>query len=74
MNDRITIDSDVLAGKPVIRCTRLPVEFVVGLLAQGWSVEDVLKEYDHVTRDDVQACLAYAHQLLADEKLYPLPT
>lgn len=74
MNDRIKIDSDVLAGKPVISGTRLSVEFVVGLLAQGWSVEDVLKEYDHVTRDDIQACLAYAHQLLADEKLYPLPT
>jgi uncharacterized protein (DUF433 family) len=74
MNDRITIDAEVLAGKPIIQGTRLSVEFVVGLLAQGWSVDELLNEYDHITRADVQACLAYAHQLLADEKLYPLPT
>jgi len=71
--ERIIVDPAVLVGKPVIRGTRLAVEFIVGLLAQGWSVEDVLKEYDHITREDVQACLAYAHQLLAEERLYPLP-
>lgn len=73
MNDRITMNPDVLVGKPVIKGTRLSVEFIVGLLAQGWSVEDVLAEYDHITREDVLACLAYAHQLLAEEKLYPVP-
>lgn len=73
MNDRITINPDVLAGKPIVRGTRISVEFVVGLLAQGWSVDDVLKEYDHLTREDIVACLVYAHQLLADEKLYPVP-
>ena len=71
--DRINSDPAVLAGKPVINGTRMSVEFIVGLLARGWSTEDVLKEYDHITREDVQACLAYAHQLLADERLYPLP-
>jgi uncharacterized protein (DUF433 family) len=73
MNDRITMNPDVLVGKPVIKGTRLSVEFIVGLLAQGWSVEDVLAEYDHIAREDVLACLAYAHQLLAEEKLYPVP-
>jgi uncharacterized protein (DUF433 family) len=73
MNDRITIDPAVLVGKPIIKGTRLAVEFIVGLLAQGWSFDDILKEYDHITREDVQACLAYAHQLLADEKIYPIP-
>jgi uncharacterized protein (DUF433 family) len=73
MNDRITMNPDVLVGKPVIKGTRLSVEFIVGLLAQGWSMDDVLQEYDHITREDVLACLAYAHQLLADEKLYPAP-
>ena len=72
--ERINSDPAVLTGKPVIRGTRISVEFIVGLLAQGWSVEDVLKEYDHIAREDVQACLAYAHQLLAEERLYPLPT
>lgn len=73
MNDRITINPDVLVGKPIIRGTRISVEFILGLLAQGWSTDDVLKEYDHITREDIQACLAYAHQLLTDEKLYPIP-
>ncbi|HEY3246580.1 MAG TPA: DUF433 domain-containing protein [Phycisphaerae bacterium] len=73
MNDRISMNPDILVGKPVIKGMRLSVEFIVGLLAQGWSVEDVLREYDHITRDDVLACLAYAHQLLAEEKLYPVP-
>jgi len=73
MNNRIAINPDVLAGKPIIAGTRVSVEFVVGLLAQGWTVEDVLKEYDHITHEDIQACLAYAHQLLADEKVYPVP-
>lgn len=73
MNDRITIDPAILVGKPVIKGTRLAVEFIVRLLAQGWTIEDILKEYDHITREDIQACLAYAHQLLADEKIYPIP-
>jgi uncharacterized protein (DUF433 family) len=72
--DRISVDPAVLVGKPVIRGTRLAVEFIVGLLAQGWTTEDILAEYDPITREDVQACLAYAHQLLAEERLYPVPT
>jgi uncharacterized protein (DUF433 family) len=74
MNDRITLNPEVLVGKPVIKGTRISVEFVVGLLARGWTIEDIIKEYDHVTQEDVQACLSYAHQLLADEKIYPIPT
>ena len=73
MNDRITINPQVLGGKPIIRGTRISVEFVVGLLAADWTIEDVLDEYDHLTREDIAACLAYAHQLLMDEKLYPVP-
>jgi uncharacterized protein (DUF433 family) len=73
MNERIIINPAVLSGKPVVAGTRISVEFVLGLLAQGWSTEDVLKEYDHLKREDIVACLAYAHQLLVDEKLYPVP-
>jgi len=62
MNDRITIDPAILVGKPVIKGTRLAVEFIVGLLARDWTVDDILKEYDHITREDIQACLAYAYQ------------
>lgn len=74
MNERIAVDPNILDRKPIIRGTRMSVEFIVGLLAQGWSIDDVIREYNHLSREDIQACLAYAHQLLADEKLYPIPS
>jgi uncharacterized protein (DUF433 family) len=74
VNPRITIDPEILVGKPIIKGTRISVEFVVGLLANGWSIDDVLAEYRHLTREDVLACLSYAHQMLAEERLYPAPT
>jgi uncharacterized protein (DUF433 family) len=71
--DRIVINEKVLAGKPVIRGTRIAVEFVVELLGSGWSMERLLQEYDHLTREDVQACLAYAADMLKSERVYVLP-
>ena len=72
--DRISIDNDVLLGKPVVTGTRLAVEFIVDLLAQGWSEAEILKNYPGLTRDDVQACLSYASAILHAEKVYPLKT
>jgi uncharacterized protein (DUF433 family) len=54
---RIVVDPEILADKPVIRGTRLAVEFVIGLLAQGWSEAEVLRSYPGLTTEDVQACL-----------------
>jgi uncharacterized protein (DUF433 family) len=71
--ERIVVDPKVLVGKPVVKGTRMAVEFVVDLLARGWTVEQVLQEYDHPTRDDIQACLAYASELLKSERVYLLP-
>ena len=68
---RIVLDSAVLAGKPVVRGTRLSVEFVLGLLAEGWSEADILDNYPNLSGDDVRACLAYARDALASEKVYP---
>lgn len=59
-HDRITIDPGVLVGKPVVRGTRLAVEFIVGLLAEGWSEAEILRNYPGLTREDVLACRAYA--------------
>ncbi len=59
--ERITVNPKVLVGKPVIKGTRIAVEFVIDLLGRGWSVERILLEYDHLTAQDIQACLAYAH-------------
>jgi len=61
----------VLAGKPVIRGTRLSVDFVIGLMADGWTEADILRNYLGVSHDDVAACLAYARDVLRSEKVYP---
>ena len=68
---RISLAPDVLAGKPVVRGTRLSVEFVIGLMAAGWSEADILANYPNLTHDDMIACLAYAHDMLSGEKVYP---
>lgn len=72
-HDRIVIDPSVLVGKPVIKGTRISVEFIVDLLGRGWSVEQILAEYDHLTPEDIQACLAYASDMLKSERVYPVP-
>ena len=69
---RIVIDPAVLTGKPVIKGTRLAVEFVVDLLAQGWNEAEILHNYPGLTREDIQACLAYASAILRAERVYPL--
>ena len=68
---RITLDPDILAGKPVIAGTRLSVEFIIGLLADGWVEADILRNYPGLAREDIAACLAYARDLLASERVYP---
>lgn len=70
--DRIVIDPDVLVGKPIIKGTRLAVEFIIELMASGWSHEDILKNYPGVTPEDILACLSYASAVLNSEKVYPL--
>jgi len=71
--ERISVDPEVLVGKPVIRGTRLAVEFVVGLLAQGWPEEEVLKNHPGISREDIHACLQYARSVLESERVYPAP-
>jgi uncharacterized protein (DUF433 family) len=68
---RITLDPKVLVGKPVIRGTRLSVEFVIGLMADGWSEAEILTNYRGITHEDVMACLAYARDTLSSEKVFP---
>ena len=70
--DRIMVDPNILVGKPVIKGTRLAVEFVIDLLAQGWSEADIERNHPGVTKADIQACLKYASEVLHAEKVYPL--
>ncbi len=67
--DRIAIDPDVLVGKPVVKGTRIAVEFVIDLLARGWTTEQILDEYDHLKAEDILACLTYAGELLKSERV-----
>lgn len=68
---RIALDPQGLTGKPVIRGTRLSVEFVIGLLAEGWSEADIRANYPGVAHDDIIACLAYARDALSAERVFP---
>lgn len=70
--DRIVVDPAVLVGKPVVKGTRLAVEFIMDLLAQGWNEAEILRNYPGLTREDLQACYAYATNMLRNEKIYPL--
>lgn len=71
VENRIVLDSAILAGKPVIRGTRLSVEFVIGLLADGWSEGEIYDNYPGISHDDILACLAYARDMLKEERVFP---
>jgi uncharacterized protein (DUF433 family) len=68
---RIILDPAILAGKPVVRGTRLLAEFVIGLMADGWSEADILANYPSLSHEDIAACPAYARDALSTEKIYP---
>ena len=69
---RITIDSKVMVGKPVIKGTRLTVEYILNLLAHGSTVQDIISEYDGLTKKDIMACMLFASKSLEDSSFMPL--
>ena len=62
--ERVELNPEVLAGKPVVKGTRLSVQLILELLADDWSTEEVLDQYPTLTKDDVLACLRYANRAL----------
>jgi uncharacterized protein (DUF433 family) len=72
--ERITLNPKVMAGKPVIKGTRLTVEYILGLLAQGATPAEILEEYDGLTPEDLQACLFFATKSLSETEFMPLMT
>jgi uncharacterized protein (DUF433 family) len=66
---RITSNPQIFGGKPIVRGLRISVESIVGLLAQGVSVQDILDDHPALAAEDVQACLAYAHAVIANDSL-----
>lgn len=65
--DRIVATPDTLFGKPRIRDTRISVELLLDRLADGWSTDDIIAAYPHVTRDDVQAALSFVAEIYREE-------
>jgi uncharacterized protein (DUF433 family) len=72
--DRIEVNPKVLVGKPVIKGTRLAVEFIVELLANGWTEQQILENYPGLASEDIAACLYYAANSLKSERVYPMPS
>jgi uncharacterized protein (DUF433 family) len=70
--ERITSNPRIMAGKPVIRGTRLTVEYILNLLGHGSSFEDILQEYEGLTREDIQSCLLFAMKSLESTDFMPL--
>ena len=70
--ERITVNPGIFGGKPIIRGRRLAVEHVLGMLAAGDSIETLLEGYPWLEREDVLACLAYAHRVVGHERIEPL--
>lgn len=66
----IVVDPAILTGKPVVKGTRLAVEFLLGLLAQGWSEAEIIRNYPGLTREQILACVAYAQDRLSEEKVF----
>lgn len=72
MMERIEINPKILVGKPIIAGTRISVELIVKLVAQGWKEKDIIKEYPALKKDDIRAALFYAEKLIEEEEVYPL--
>jgi uncharacterized protein (DUF433 family) len=70
--ERIVVASKILVGKPIIKGTRLAGEFMLDLLAQSWSHEEILRNYPGLEAEDIQTCLAYALDMLRNESVYLL--
>jgi len=70
--DRIVLDPRIMVGKPIIKGTRLTVQHILNLLAHGATMEDILKEYGGLKKEDIQACLLYASATLEDTTFMPL--
>ncbi|MEK6775549.1 MAG: DUF433 domain-containing protein [bacterium] len=64
---RIIANKEILGGKPIIKGTRISVEFILELLASGATVDDILKDYSHLTKEDIHACLEYAAHALKND-------
>lgn len=72
--NRIVINPEIMAGKPVIRGTRIPVDLILKLLAQGMEAKEILDDYPHLTMSDIKAALLYGAEVIRTEDVFPVLT
>ncbi len=72
LNKRITVNPEVMVGKPVIKGTRIPVDTIIRLMAQGMTQEEILEDYPKLEKDDIKAALEYAASLAEGESVFPI--
>ena len=71
---RIVVDPETISRKPIIRGTRIPIDLILKLLVQGISVEEILGDYPHLTKENIQAALLYSAKVIASEDVFPANT
>ncbi|MGR3311428.1 MAG: DUF433 domain-containing protein [Candidatus Brocadiales bacterium] len=69
---RITINPEIMAGKPVIKGTRIPVDLILKLLSQGMGIKEILEDYPHLTESDIRAALLYGAEVIRAEDVFPI--
>ncbi len=70
--ERISTDPKIMVGKPIIRGTRISVEFIIELLSSRWSEQQILDNYPILSPEDIEACLLYANELVKSERVFPV--
>ncbi len=73
LQERITINPNVMVGKPVIRGTRIPVGLILKMLGQGIATEEILSEYPQLEKSDIEAAIMYAARMIEHENVFPIP-
>jgi len=68
---RIVMDPEIMAGKPIIRGTRIPVDLILKLLGQGMTVDEILEDYPHLGKEDIKAALLYGAEVISSEDVFP---
>ena len=72
LQKRIVINPNIMVGKPVIKGTRIPVDMIVRLLAQGMTIKEILEDYPNLMKEDIKAALIYAADLTEGEDVFPM--
>lgn len=71
-NKRIIVNPGIMAGKPVIKGTRIPIDTIVRLIAQGITQEEILEDYPNLKKEDIKAVLEYVADIVQGENVFPI--